>query len=71
MITVYLVISNNGDGSSSIQWFKNTTIKELELMEEEDPELWSSGDGLQIQELTFPDNFNFEEIGVSEWRWYD
>jgi hypothetical protein len=64
---VFLVIADCGDGSSSINWFKDTTLEQLYELEKEDPERWSSGDGLQYQELNFPDNFDFEALGVKYW----
>lgn len=71
MINVYLILSNNGDGSSSIKWFRNPTGEQLNSLEESDPERWSSGDGLQYEHLVFPDEFDFEAIGVPKWKWYD
>lgn len=67
MQTIYLVLSDCGDGSSTINWFRNTTLEQLQKLEEKNPNRWSSGDGLQYQELTFPDNFDFEAIGVKYW----
>jgi hypothetical protein len=64
---VFLALSDNGDGSQSINWFKDVTIEQLEKLEEDDPDTWGSGDGLQYQELDFPDNFDFEALGVHYW----
>ncbi len=62
MKKVYLVLSDCGDGSSSINWFRNTSLEELREMENDNPEVWSSGDGLQYQELNFPDNFDLDQF---------
>jgi hypothetical protein len=64
---VFLVLSDSGDGSHAINWFKNTTLEQLYELERKDPEVWSSGDGLQYQELEFPDNFDFKALGVRYW----
>jgi hypothetical protein len=65
---VFLVLSDSGDGSSAINWFKDVTIEQLEKLEQDDPNTWSSGDGLQYQELNFPDDFDFEALGVHYWQ---
>ena len=67
---VFLVLADCGDGSSVINWFKNTTLEQLYLLEDKDPDRWSSGDGLQYQELNFPDDFDFEAIGVKYFTSY-
>jgi hypothetical protein len=67
MQTIYLVLSDCGDGSSTINWFRNTTLERLHNLADNFPDRWSSGDGLQFQELTFPDDFDFEAIGVKYW----
>jgi hypothetical protein len=64
---VFLALSDNGDGSQSINWFRDVTLEQLEKLEQSDPDRWSSGDGLQYQELNFPDNFDFEALGVDYW----
>lgn len=64
---VFLVLSDSGDGSHAINWFKDTTLEQLYELERKDPERWSSGDGLQYEELNFPDNFDFEVLGVRYW----
>ncbi len=66
-ITVYAVICSGGDGSSAISWFKNTSLEQLEELAERDPETWGSGEGLQYQELTFPDDFDFQAAGILYW----
>ncbi len=66
-IKVYAILTNCGDGSSCIRWFNDryVTEEDLEALEENDPETWGSGDGLQCTTLTFPDDFDFEEAGIS------
>lgn len=58
--TIYLVLTNAGDGSSYIRWFRNTTIDELYKLEEDDPNTYSSGDGLQFKKLAFPEGFDLD-----------
>lgn len=55
---VSFLICNNGDGSNSLEWFKCAlTSEQLDLIEESDPECYSSGGGIQYTELEVPDNF--------------
>lgn len=65
MQTVYLVLSDCGDGSSSINWFRKTTLISLEKLAEDNPNTWSSGEGLQYQELYFPDDFDLDYFALS------
>ena len=69
MQKVHILISNSGDGSNSLYWFKNLTDSEeyqLENIDEltGDYEGYSSGDGVQITYLTFPDDLDLDTIGV-------
>jgi hypothetical protein len=64
---VFIVLSDSGDGSHAINWFKNTTLDQLYELVEKDPETWGSGDGLQYEELEFPDDFDFKAMGVRYW----
>jgi hypothetical protein len=60
MIPVFIVISNNGDGSNSLFYFdgRRTAIEELiELDKDGDCEMWASGDGVQISRIMVTDSF--------------
>ncbi len=72
MKKVYIVISNNGDGSNSLKFFKNTPYEVLDNLDEStgDYERWGSGDGVQITELVFPDDFDVTTI-VPYYYWSD
>lgn len=53
-----MVITNNGDGSNGIQILKpQEAIDRVQYLADEGYEQYASGDGLQIHELTFPDEF--------------
>lgn len=70
MQTVYLVLSDCGDGSNTINWFRKTPFDELYKLVDDDPNTWGSGDGLQYQELKFADHFNldmFAELNNIYW----
>jgi hypothetical protein len=57
--TVYMVITDSGDGSNGVQWvLDEKVIDRMEEMVDEGDESYSSGDGLQLRELTFPDGFD-------------
>lgn len=61
MQKIYGLMSDNGDGSASIHWFKNYEL--CENLMEEDPEQWGINDGVPSETLTFPDDLNLEECG--------
>ena len=67
MKTIYCIITNLGDGSNGLEWYKNTPIKTLLELEKIDPDIYSSGDGIQIHEIKFPDNINLEELEGIFW----
>ena len=70
---VHIVIVGNGDGSSSLKFFKSTPIEHLEDLDADtgDYEYWGSGDGVQITTLTFPDDFDFDTLSPSKYFWDD
>ena len=61
MKSVFMVITNSGDGSNAIQWVtdKNVLDKMEELADGGD-DSYASGDGLQVTMLKFPDDFNIQ-----------
>ena len=69
MQKIHLVIANCGDGSSTIEWYKDsiTPMSKLEEMERDDPERYAGGDGLQVKTLEFPYWFNIDSIGHIYW----
>ena len=61
MKSVYMVITNCGDGANSIQWVLDSKVLEhMEELADDGDESYASGDGLQTRELVFPDDFDLE-----------
>lgn len=60
MQKVYGLISDNGDGSSSISWFKDKSIVENLL---ENDESFYANEGVAAETLVFPDDFNLGSAG--------
>jgi hypothetical protein len=61
MKSVYIVICNNGDGSNSLEWHKTMSPeKEEQLMDNDEWDKYTSGDGIQITELKLPDMVDLE-----------
>lgn len=70
MISIYMVITNCGDGSNSIEWHKTMSPEKADKLENSDLERYSSGDGFQCTELKFPDGFDLElfaEVNYITW----
>lgn len=59
MKTISMVITNSGDGSNGIHWVTDPAVldKMQELADDGD-ESYASGDGLQVTELGFYDDFD-------------
>jgi hypothetical protein len=58
MQTIFTVITDNGDGSNSVEWHKTMSDEKLAKMEQQD--YYQSGDGVQLKELVFPDTFDLD-----------
>ena len=59
MKKIYTVISDNGDGSSSILWvLDEKVLDKMEKLASDGDERYASGDGLQVNTLWFPEEFN-------------
>ena len=58
MQTIFTVITDNGDGSNSVEWHKTMSDEKLAKMEQQD--CYQSGDGVQLKELVFPDTFDLD-----------
>lgn len=61
MIKVYALISDNGDGSASIHWFKNGEL--VDKLLDDDPEYWYLNEGSPAETLLFPDGTDVESFG--------
>lgn len=65
--TLYIVISDCGDGSSSLEMTFDKEVIDLLNQQQDDDELddcYQSGDGLQVTELTVPDECTYKSLGV-------
>lgn len=62
MQTVYALLEDNGDGSSSIHWFRDKEIVDA-LLESDDVEDWCQNEGIPAETLTFPDDLDLKECG--------
>ncbi len=61
MKTVYMVLSDNGDGSSSAHWVKDReVVDKLQELADDGDQAWASGDGLQVSTVKFPDDFDVD-----------
>lgn len=62
--TVYLVITSNGDGSNSIEFYCDpSSITHLERLADAGDDTYSSGDGLQVTKIKVP---NLEEFACMQ-----
>ena len=68
MKSIFTVITDCGDGSNNIEWHKTMSDEKLEKMEEQ--ERYQSGDGVQIKELKFPDDFDLEAWANANHIWW-
>lgn len=65
--TLYIVIRDCGDGSQTLDMtFDKAAIDELYRQQDEDEldESYHSGDGLQVTELSVPDECTYESLGI-------
>lgn len=71
--TVYLVITNNGDGSNSIEFYCDpSSIAYLrDKAEKYYDERYASGDGLQVRELKVLNLIEFAKMQGPEFSWSD
>lgn len=60
---VYFVTSDNGDGSSSVHWFREDQLEALDVLLEEE-ESYYSNEGTPDY-ITLPDDFDLSTLGVS------
>jgi len=71
MKSIYMIITNQGDGSNGIRIVKDKEVldKMYDLATDGD-EYYASGDGLQVRELTFPDDFDVDTWVNHCFSWY-
>ena len=63
MIKIYGLVSDNGDGSASVHWFKD--IDSVNAAMEYDVSTWSMNEDYPAEILTFPDGFDFDACGIT------
>lgn len=66
--TIYGVVANCGDGSSTLHWFKNKP--DIDAMMDEDSELWGMSEGID-QTLTFPAELDLAKCGFTFYEDYN
>lgn len=70
MKSIFMVITDCGDGSNSIEWHKTMSDDKYAKMEDQDR--YQSGDGVQIKELRFPDMLDLDKWAqVNSIYWAD
>ena len=62
MQTIYALLKDNGDGSSSIHWFRDKEIVDA-LLESDDVEDWYQNEGIPAETLTLPDDLDLWACG--------
>ena len=62
MQRVYGLISDCGDGSSSMYWFQNKAIVDA-ILESDDVEQFYPNEGSPSETLIFPNDLNLKECG--------
>lgn len=68
---IWLVITNCGDGSNGIEVLKTQqAIDKVQELANQGYEQYASGDGLQITELSFPDEFAVDAWVIHNFRGY-
>ena len=67
--TVYGLISDNGDGSASVHWFR-TKAKVDEMLDEDNghDNYWAGNEGGPNQTLTLPADLDLKKAGFSFWH---
>jgi len=69
--TIYGLISDNGDGSASMHWFR-TKAEVDEMLDEGNghESYWSANEGGPSETLTFPADLDLEAAGFSFYEAY-
>ena len=63
--TIYGLISDNGDGSSSMHWFRDQEKVDFLLSDDGDESYWAANEGSPAETLTFPADLDLEAAGFS------
>lgn len=71
---VFGLISDSGDGSSSLRWFKDQALVDRLLEDDGFCEVFYANEGCPAETLVFPDDFDLDSVGFvfdSAQDWYD
>lgn len=60
---IYYITSNNGDGSCSVQWFKNHLAAEVCVLDDDECERYGCNEG-QVCSVTLPDDMDPKFTGL-------
>jgi len=61
MKTIWMVITNSGHGSNSALVINDIEVlNKMQKLADDGDERYASSDGLQVRDLTFPDNFDVD-----------
>lgn len=70
--TLFLVITDSGDGSNGLGYtFDAELIGWMEDNQENLGDSYQSGDGLQVRTLKVPVECTYESLGISQWSVLD
>lgn len=62
MKQIHMITTDNGDGSNGTLWVTDKAVVDrAEELASEGDATFASGDGLQVQTLYFPDDFDLED----------
>ena len=64
------IVSDGGDGSSSVRWFKNVAKAQAAVNNDKNSDSLCGNEGC-ISTLTLPDNIDLDSIGISKYKWDD
>lgn len=70
MQTVYTLISDSGDGTQHIEWYKGSEFSKDDLIEAASNDKYnsySSGDGVQLSIIRFPDSLDLDAVEGINW----
>lgn len=70
MIQIAYIISDCGDGSASVRWFKDVNKARAVVHNDVNCDSFGINEG-QIGILTLPDNTDIDAIGITQYEWDD
>jgi len=70
MVQIAYIISDSGDGSASVRWFKNVEKAQAVVDNDDNCEQFGFNEG-RIKVLNLPDDLDLDTIGISKYSWCD